>query len=182
MARRESKGKARIEVTKAIFTQRDLWEPDWSQGAGHLGGHIKDIPEPHVRRFPAPPGSKDWDGTPLLRDVRVQAVKYFQHWHIRIREEDNPVWDPNPNVAFNHPDEPIGWSEPWDDEGGKGRVFLNSSHGSSVEARKWIASIIRRHFPKTTHKIVNDANGLDEEYVESDAVKAGRRAIRREGD
>lgn len=167
-------------MTKDLYK---LHPPDWSKDCGHHGGHVKDVPQPHVRRFPAPPGAKDYDGTPLRREVRIQAVNYFHHWHVRVIEDDNPLWNPSPNVDFMRPEQPIGWTEPWDDAEGAGRSFTNSEHGDRAGARRWIASIIRRHFPSTTHRVRNDMNGLAEDHVESDAVKVARRAIyKREGD
>ena len=162
---------ARLEVTKAIFAGHDLWAPNWGRGAETHGGYLKDIPKPHVRMFPGP----------RKRIVRVQAVNYYHHWHIRIIEDDNPIWDKSP--AYMRPNEPRGWVETWDDEAGKGQSFLNSDHERRDLAQAWIVSILRRHFPPETHEVRDEMNGLKEDYEESDAVKVARMAInRREGD
>jgi hypothetical protein len=141
--------------------------------AGELsGGHLKDIPLPHLRRSPryAPR---------LVRIVIQHYAGIGVHWYVDIREEHNPIWNPLTN-AEAHPDwdniqgtewgqEVIGWQSAWDDDKGKGRTFHSPRLKSPHQAQNWIRETIAKHFQPESDYDFRD-------------VLAGKRWFYKEGD
>jgi hypothetical protein len=74
------------------------------------GGYLREISEPHVRRWPSTKGTD-------LRRVFVRISLYEgaggHHYYPDVWEEDNPIW----NAIENK------WQVAHDDEIAKGRSF-----------------------------------------------------------
>jgi hypothetical protein len=74
-------------------------EPNYSQGIGIFGGHLKDIPRPRIYLFPNPV---------TKRKVTIRIMRYagFPHYWLSIIEEENALWDSSQDA----------WVRPWDHE------------------------------------------------------------------
>jgi hypothetical protein len=100
-----------------------------AHGSRH-GGHLADIPLPHIRKYPGNEGP---------RPVEVSVAQYagFPHWHVTINESSNPIWD----EATEY------WTTAWDDrsEETRGRIFHQQCQ-TQGEAKNWIALIISTEF------------------------------------
>lgn len=67
-----------------------------------MGGHLADIPEPHIRKFPNPF---------VKREVKITISRYYgygEHYYVSVKEESNPIWNGST------------WVDAWDDKEGKG--------------------------------------------------------------
>lgn len=97
-----------------IYDPDDLFPVDYERhGLLFTGNSIYDIPEPHIRKWP---GCKD------KRQLRIQIARYYGpgvHYYVSIHQESNPIWDGRPSDYDNS--RPVGWTEAWDDEEGKGK-------------------------------------------------------------
>jgi hypothetical protein len=117
------------------------------------GGHLKEIPEPHIRRYPNPYEKRQvkirvssWVG------VSVGAV----HTYVRVHEEENPLWRP----AWDEEIEPgrmvhweDAWQAAWDDKEAAGREFEKDVLHLK-QAAKWLAGILKKNFPTSLYKII----------------------------
>jgi hypothetical protein len=140
-------------------------KPDYKEGVGLYGGKLAEIARPHVRKFPGP----------QKREVAIRVVQLFRHFHIKIKEEFNPIWNGST------------WQQAWDDDAGEGQFLVEFKSTSREAAKAWIAKMVAKHFPASSH-ITNDWLGFlveDErelpDYIQV-ARAAARRASRREGD
>ena len=102
------------------------------------GGYIKDIPEPHVRRWPS--------------NGRLEVTVYInswvgyspgaKHWYSKVEESHNPIWNSDEQM----------WQQAWDDKDGRGQSFRNefAPDGSGIhpldQARAWSLEIVKEHF------------------------------------
>lgn len=102
------------------------------------GGYLKEIPTPHVRRWPSV----------VLRPVFVHIAVYDvvggKHYYPDIKEQDNPIWNAKREC----------WQIAWDDEQARGRAFIHPGFNRLIDAHEWVASILAEHFPPTTHKVL----------------------------
>ena len=105
----------------------------------YIGGYLRDIPKPHVRRWPSPTGE--------LREVRVRVGVYDivggQHYYPDVWEEDNPIWN---SIR-------LCWQVAWDDVEAKGRSYQHAGFERQMDARQWIANILAEHFPSSAYKV-----------------------------
>ena len=110
----------------------------------HLsGGHLKDIPKPHIRYF---------DDRRRKREVKVSILKfegYGIHYHVDIKEEDNPILD----IGENHSSGKPCWHACWDDEKGRGKLFAKKFNSTS-DAAHYIKEVWHEEFENKTHKLV----------------------------
>jgi len=112
-----------------------LSKPDWQCGRGIIGGHLKDVPKPHVRFF---------SDQRYRRKVYLTCGIYSGigiHFHVMLQEEHDDLWDSKENC----------WRQSWDDVEGKGRSF-SETFATEPEAKEWARKIARRHFRR--HKIM----------------------------
>lgn len=111
------------------------------------GGYLREIPEPHRRKWPE---SKE------RRTVSVSLGRFtgFPHWHVTIREEDNPIWDSRDAAEWKRPGEAIGWTLCWDDHSAerKGKTF-DGTFDSQSEAMRFIEQVTQEYFPLETHRV-----------------------------
>ena len=120
-----------------------------------LGGHLKDIPLPHKRKF---------DDKRRRRKVSVHITTFpgaGVHYHVSLSEEDNPIWNPSKDTWkwMNGSNRIIGWQVAWDDEGARGR-HLNSVHSKSLEeAQRWAVETFNREFDPKTHVMIDHGHG-----------------------
>ncbi len=67
-----------------------MMEPDFEKEHTHHGGELKDVPQPHVRRFPTATRKR-------VITVNVTTWKGMavgaSHFYVRIEAEPNPLWD-----------------------------------------------------------------------------------------
>jgi hypothetical protein len=138
--------------------------PDWTEAPGrHIGGHLKDIPEPHVYY---------WPGADIKRKMTCRIMRFYgaggRHYHVSVMQEDNPVWDGR--ECKYRPGEPQGWTVPWDrDFPGKGGtawdLFRNeevkSIYRVRLQARQDIEAAVTKYYPD--HELVWDDYTDDEE-------------------
>ena len=124
-------------------------EPDWHCYATVLGGHMKDLPEPHVLKWPNKRGVK--------RDVRVVLSTWVgvglgaTHYYVRVEEEDNYIWDGE------------RWARPWggipDQEG----QSFGGQFDNPLQCRDYAKEIITEHFSNGEHEIRWE--GLEVEHL-----------------
>lgn len=120
--------------------------PDFETSCGLYGGHLHEIPKPHVRRF--------GPHSPAKRRVEIRLASWVgyapgaSHIQVSLVEEKNCIW----NATERR------WQEPWDDDEGRGRTFRNSFVMVGDYQRRvteWVHSIVRRHFPPETHRVTD---------------------------
>ncbi len=114
------------------------------------GGHLEDIPKPHVRKFPGP----------KKRTVKVILGQWYgqaHHVYATLKEEDNPIWDSKES----------GWRMAWDDREGEGRIF-RQHFDDFASARVWIDKTTKKEFPKATHELVDEMTDKRWHYKEGD--------------
>ena len=139
--RKSLKGKKRkpIPESKPVLS----FEPDFEKSNVTYGGKFEEIPEPHVYFWPA---------SQTKRKVTVKIMRYYgygPHYHVSMREEDNPIWDGRTDEY--HEGGPTGWVTPWDSYPGKGRddwsfEILRSTYKDRYLARAAIQNILDEHF------------------------------------
>lgn len=109
--------------------------------AEHMGGHLSDLQEPHIRFF---------DVSRRKREVRISIQVFYGigvHHYATLREQDNPIWHPIKQA----------WWRPWEDYKGAGSCISRQCN-TYEEADKFIRRVMRWVFPK--HKAIrNDATG-----------------------
>ena len=143
-----------------------MGEPDWSRETGLHGGNVAEIPLPHIRRFPGP----------AERVVKIIPSRIFQHYHTRIEEEDNPIWNSDSNL----------WQEPWGDEEGRGRSFFRILD-TPGDVERWVEEVVAEHFSGGGYHFTDWMSFLSDDpadvpgYIKV-ARNAARKALRREGD
>jgi hypothetical protein len=133
------------------------------------GGYLKDIPEPHIRKYP--------EFGPRL--VRISITRYYglgPHYTASIEEEDNPLWN-RLTRAESDPywedtpsgEEIIGWQVAWDDEEAKGRSFFSKRSKSWYRVYLWVRRIVAKHFqPESDYEFHNPTTGKRWFYKEGD--------------
>lgn len=109
------------------------------------GGHLADIPLPHIRY---------WPGADRKRRLTIGISRFYgvgEHYYLRIVQEKNPIW--NSQEGY--------WHTAWDDEDGNGttetQLYFDgkisktkfSSYAEITGYAKWVA---KTHFPD--HEIV----------------------------
>lgn len=141
---KKSLAKTRVESKNIKNTPKAFdGKPDFqSEGLIH-GGNLDEIPEPHVYFYPAS-GEK--------RKVTVKIMRYYgygPHYHISLKEEDNPIWD---NREDEHQKgKAKGWTCPWGKYAGTGRTdwdFSDLKHTFRDRhlAKVALQKIIDEHF------------------------------------
>ncbi len=130
--------------------------PDFSRGATTFGGHLKDIPLPHVRY---------WPGSFKKKEVRIRIMRYYGaggvHYYASLQEDSNPIW----NSAEGY------WQEAWDDLEGKGRDewgiddWPNRLRSYQLTKLK-IQEILAREFPPEAYEYVWD--DMTDERIEKE--------------
>lgn len=123
-----------------------------------LGGYLREIPKPHVRKFGSVAiGALLPDGRIAeKRPVVVSIMKFYgigQHLHVSIREDDNPIWNVDPNHWAQRLEKGGLWHEAWDDEMLRGLAF-DESFVKRRDALAWVKSIAKKHFSTKTHRLV----------------------------
>ncbi len=96
------------------------------------GGSIKDLPEPHIRKF---------DDKRLKRKLIVNITVYYslgRHYYVSVREEFNSIYDAKEK----------GGRDCWDDEIGKGKNFYIPKFDNRLEMEKYLRRLKRWVFPK----------------------------------
>ncbi len=126
-------------------------EPDYSSGCTAMGPEeLEDIfPQPHVRFYP---------NSHCKRCVRITLTRYpgiGVHYHVRICEEHNPVWDGRYDKF--HPKDGC-WFTSYSDEAGKGRFFSRQCN-TVEEAQRYTQRTLHRAFPSRTHWYDSDVTG-----------------------
>jgi len=117
------------------------YKPDPESRRFILGGTLKEIPRPHVRQFPKYG----------VRHVTINVMKFYGigvHYHVKIREGHNPIWDTKQRV----------WVQPWTDLRGEGRRFsgkFNTIDGANIFVKK----IIKKHFNKAKYEFEYNGEG-----------------------
>lgn len=111
------------------------------------GGHIADVPAPHVRYH-------SLVGAPR-REVVVTVTKFIMgsHHHVSMAEEDDPIWD---RTVDKYQDGT--WRRCWDDDAGRGLV-LRTEYVHTRWIEPWIQRMVAQHFPPSTHVLVRDTLG-----------------------
>jgi hypothetical protein len=102
------------------------------------GGYLRDIPDPHVRR---------WPGDAKPRDVRVHIMRYYGigiHYYATVEEEDNPLWDEATQC----------WRVAWDDDAARGRHFDSHACLSYHWAKWWAKAVLEKHFQGDTYRAI----------------------------
>lgn len=149
----------------------DLFPVDYTLPTTKRGGHLSDIPEPHVRKWPGP----------APREVRIHIRCWAgyapgaRHYHFEVVEEDNPVWDGRPATSWGRPDKPGGWTLPWHDKEGEGRTFrgIALSYNRAVQ---FAEAVVNKHFAGPGYEVVSD------DYQKSIVPSGHRYVYPREGD
>lgn len=126
------------------------------------GGHIKDLLKPYKFRYPCEE----------LRevDITITCWKPYSslgangHFHIDIREDDNPIWDEKQDA----------WVYPWREDYGtpywneyqlvKGRTEMECELNTKEEAGKWIQRTLNAlGITGKTHTLHFNFYGTDED-------------------
>jgi len=108
-----------------------------------IGGHLKEVPKPHVRWYDKRRGK---------RLVKVTVMGFWgigHHYYVTLREDSNGIWNTKEEC----------WQECWDDPKARGQQF-DKKFGNMVLAAAWVKEIAKKHFPKKTHKLSQDWNNL----------------------
>jgi len=123
--------------------------PDFTKtGATYSGGHLVEIPEPHVRLWPNPN---------TKQPVRIAIGRFsgYPHYWASLTEKFNPIWNPTlygVEWGGELAEKPIGWQEAWDDKKGRGRTFEEECDSES-QAKNFIQRTLLKEFPTETHEI-----------------------------
>jgi hypothetical protein len=110
-----------------------------------VGGHLKDIPKPHRRKF---------DDKRRRRKVKYDITIFSgigSHYYASLEEENNPIWN---TATDEYRGGPIGWQESWDDTECKGR-WLSKQCKTVEQAQAWVRNTFRREFGTKTHRLVS---------------------------
>lgn len=134
--------------------------PDWSENAccGHFGGKLEDVPKPHFYL---------WDKLKRKREVRVRITKFYGvgvHYYADLKEEDDAVWNRRIDPPYT---KQAHWQKCWNDPKTDGRSFLRRCN-TPEEAVEFVRQTQREHFPKKTHKLVEDIDRKEWFYKEGD--------------
>lgn len=108
-------------------------KPNWSKDTEVYGGDIKDIPTPHIRKFPHKGVKRRVE---VHIDSFVGVVAYARHWSARVDEEHNPIWNGKT------------WQKPNGDRDGYGADMHSPHFTNEQEARKWVRWALRAFDPK----------------------------------
>lgn len=105
------------------------------------GGYLRDLPEPVVRFWPT-----DDPKAPRRKvELSINRFSIGRHYHISLKEEHNPVWNPST----------LSWEIPWDDEEGRGKTEFFFAWNYDIEhryssyylARVALERLVEEHFP-----------------------------------
>ena len=116
-------------------------KPDPKSGHSILGGTLKEIPRPHVRRFPKY-GS---------RPVDIRIMKFYsigRHYHVSIHESNNPIWDRKRKA----------WVTPWSDERGRGRS-INEKFNTVEVAEAFVKETVKKNFNGSKYEVSYEGEG-----------------------
>lgn len=108
-----------------------------------MGGHLKEIPKPHIRVWDKPGRKK--------RRVEVNITVFYgigHHYHVNIREEENPI------LCSCADAEKVHHHKTWDDKDADGKTF-DDKFNTEKEARNWVRKIFKKNFSRTTHELVS---------------------------
>lgn len=128
---------------------------DYESTSMRRGGHIEDIPKPHIRKWPTSKQKRSI----TIRIMRFDSMR--KHYHVSINQESNPIWDATEN-EFD-PGKPIGWTTAWDDLEGHGlnewelidkEPGFQHTYILKIEAEKAVEKIVKKYFPD--HEIYFD--------------------------
>ena len=122
-------------------------KPDWKNFNHTYGGTLKDIPLPHIRKFPH---------YPYKRRVTASITSWVgigigaKHTYATLEEEDNPIWNSTRER----------WQDCWvgEDPEGRGKrieaEFIDK-RGRSAEdqAKDWIRKTFAKEFSSKTHRL-----------------------------
>lgn len=116
---------------------------------GRMGGNLADIPEPHIRLYPNPHNR---------RPVKVSISQFwgFAHFWASLTEAENPIWNGTlhgPSWGKHYENKVIGWQLSWDDDEGKKVRRFEKECNTESEARRFIASTLKKHFPPDQYEI-----------------------------
>jgi hypothetical protein len=106
------------------------------------GGYIKEVPLPHKR----------WYNGRRKREVKIGVYVWWgtgTHYYASVEEDDNAIWNTKENL----------WQLCWDDPE-KGKRF-DKKFDNIGQARDWVTKLLRKHFPKKTHKVVRGWHNLN---------------------
>lgn len=78
--------------------------PNYKSQNIRFGGHLSDIPKPHIRMFPNTVGRKR--RVNFAVDSWVGMGQGAKHFYVKMRQEDNLIWDESDGI----------WTQAWDDE------------------------------------------------------------------
>jgi len=133
------------------------------------GGYIKNIPQPHRRKYPDPEQK---------REVQVHITKYDLvggvHYHVTFIEEPNPIWDPRAQGEASphfegtaYGEQIVGWRLAWDDDEGKGREKHSPSLDFKYQVEDFIRATVLEAFPPESHALFDRYGEPYEFEVES---------------
>lgn len=99
-----------------------------------VGGYLKDIPEPHIRR---------WPGCPRPRKVHFAGGRFagFVHYHMRCEVEHNGIWQGGL------------WVEAWDDAAGRVKT-IRAELDNAIAAVNWCWGVITAHYSGPEWQII----------------------------
>jgi hypothetical protein len=106
------------------------------------GGYLKEVPLPHKR----------WYNGRRKREVTIGVYVWWgtgSHYYVNVDEDDNAIWNTKEKL----------WHLCWDDPE-KGKRF-NRKFDNVGEAVKYVRTLVRKHFPKKTHKLLKGWHNLN---------------------
>lgn len=150
------------------------------------GGHLKDLPKPHVRMWP------DTTGHGLKRNLGFQVsqceISVVRHYHVSWEQEDNPLQDLRTHAEASpewkevqgteYGNTVIGWRCCWDDDerkGIRGHDFESTLKLQAVDVVLKVAA----QFPD--HEISVNYMKLETWLDEMDVTGPDRYYYKREG-
>lgn len=142
----------------------------------YSGGHIKDIPTPHRRKFPGDARRR------VSVSIAVYDMAGGHHYRVSLEEEANPIWNPLTHAQANpdwkeiqgteHGNSVVGWQQAWDDEEAEGRAFYSGGLDFLYQVEDFINSTWSENFSDETHYL--STRYSDEEVTAKELVREWR--------
>ncbi len=133
-----------------------------------LGGYLKDIPPPFIRRYPSEIGERR--RVTVHYSTWVGASIGATHYYGRVSVEKNSFWDSAKER----------WQRSWDDDEAEGQSFSSDGFDTPTEVIDYTKEIVAEHFSDDTLYEV-DWNELDY-FRENWIPKTVVHLYKREGD
>jgi hypothetical protein len=134
------------------------------------GGHLSEIPEPHVRMFPGENKRR------VSVSIAVYDIVGGRHYRVSLYEDDNPIWDcrtrkqeapgiyervvrqcmeKDTKADEEYWAQACGWRLAWDDDNGRGREFHSGALDFLYQVEDFITETWEENFSDKTHYLSN---------------------------